>query len=250
LTVVKSDSRITRVGKLDNGDRLRIRSYASGLEVIFACKVPLDCQSPIDLKRIGAPEGADDRSGLGAFFRVLRKMSSDQPQVWIAYSHGILTSRGQDGPSLDDAVLELKSNYADLAPMFANLPQKKYVARVCVVRLDGLVTCPSSRGDARRGDASFYCGEGVLDVQWDPQAPTTVRYNNAGAGMIRVSLCDEQGMVTDRNAVALIATPEHFRVAASQFEEARQVARALKSTEADPTIESTVRMFLHHIAFQ
>lgn len=245
LTVVKSDSRIVRVGKMVNSDQLRIRSYATGVEVIFSCEVPLDCQSPLDLRRVGSPEGIDDKSALGAFFRVLRKMSSDQPQVWIAYSNGILTPRGPHETRLEDAVLELKSNMVDLAPLFAALPKNKYVAKVCPVRLDGSLACPHPNSDA-----NFYCGDGVLTIQWDPQARPAIRYDKAEAGLINVSLCNEQGMFTDRNALALIVAPEHFREAASEFEEARHAARALKATEADPTIETTVRIFLHHLAYQ
>jgi hypothetical protein len=248
MYVVTTDSRIVRVGGTDASEWILIRSYTTGAEVKFDCGRALDCESPLNLKRVGDP-GAEPagKPVLLAFFNVIRQMISEHPAIWKTYSQGIFEPRGQSDPQLRDGVLRLDAGDADLSPLFYSMPTANYIVLVCAVQPDGKPLCPSEEHNA-----SFYCGDGSITFHWDRRERPPLTLQRASSGLVRVFICNAETLtLTENNAVAYIAGQPKYQSLYTRFEDALDALVDIDGgNRNDPTLEPLRRMFLHHLALE
>jgi hypothetical protein len=229
MSPVRSDSVIARVGRPTGREFLRIRSHLSGKEVKYDCGQPLDCATPLDLRRLIPENSFSTPNALTAFFAAIAKMSSAYPALYERYREGILRTDVPEMATIEDGVAELQGRAVRLDRFLRNLPIGTHFLEVCALDPDGTPQCS--------GEPSV--------VRYTRQKTSEPFVVSARPGLYRVSSCENVAgryIRTTQSGTVLVAPPAAYERLSRDFEVAVGLT---KDWRDDRSVTPFRRIYLH-----
>jgi hypothetical protein len=227
---------------LNNGQRLsRWQGVPAGGVIRISSprtsdRITIDAGGEIIASRICSQPGACNRP-----IR-LPHHASASPSLWNTITGWLFGNsdryarQGSRGGrnNLLEAVALLKDEGLDLSAMFQEMPEGKYDLVIRMLPRDGRKRL------------------GPIPVEWDPDNPSAVSVPTVlTPGLYRFVLSsDADDLSFERDAWALVSTPENYEKVAASFDEAKEITKQWGDQVEPETISSFLRAYLDYLSTQ